>query len=85
MRRRLYRRHRESTGRNVERSRKESSYRDVLGLLVVTEDLEIPGIARIGVRLLPTREALAGSPAPVVLIPRVIGTSWYGAEIVARF
>jgi hypothetical protein len=72
-------------GQEVDRGPKEPSYRDLLGQLVVTRDLGIPGIEGIALRLIPTRAALAGSPAPVVFIPRILGTEWYGAEIVARF
>jgi hypothetical protein len=70
---------------SIERDRGTSaSYRDFLGDLVITRDLEVPGVP-LGVRLIPSRSALAGRSAPVALIPRFVGTSWYGAEIVASF
>ncbi len=60
-------------------------YRALMGGLVVTRDIELPGLTGIGVRMIPSRSAVAGSPVPVVLIPRFVGTSWYGAEVVASF
>jgi hypothetical protein len=61
------------------------NYRALLGELVVTKDIEIPGLTGVGFRMIPSRSAVAGSPVPVVLIPRFVGTSWYGAEVVASF
>jgi hypothetical protein len=60
-------------------------YRSVMGELVITRDIELPGLSGVGVRMIPSRSAIAGSPAPVVLIPRFVGTGWYGAEVVASF
>jgi hypothetical protein len=60
-------------------------YRAVMGELVITRDIELPGLSGVGVRMIPSRSAIAGSPAPVVLIPRFVGTGWYGAELVASF
>ncbi len=72
------------TGR-VERDRATAaSYRGLLNDLVIARDLEIPGVP-LGVRLIPSRSALAGPSARIALIPRFVGTSWYGAEIVASF
>jgi hypothetical protein len=62
------------------------SYKTLLGYLVITKDLEIPGAPGVGLRLIPTRSALAGGPSvPIVLKPRVVGTSWSGLEIAAQF
>jgi hypothetical protein len=60
-------------------------YRSVVGELVITRDIELPGLSGVGVRMIPSRSAIAGSSAPVVLIPRFVGTGWYGAEVVASF
>lgn len=62
------------------------SYRTLLGYLVITKDLEIPGAPVMALRLIPTRSALAGAASsPIVLKPRVVGTSWSGLEIAAQF
>jgi hypothetical protein len=60
-------------------------YRALMGELVITRDLEIPGLTGVGVRMIPSRSAVVGSPVPLVLIPRFVGTSWYGAEVIASF
>jgi len=65
--------------------RDDVGYRALMGELVITRDLEIPGLTGVGVRMIPSRSAVVGSPVPVVLIPRFVGTSWYGAEVVATF
>jgi hypothetical protein len=46
------------------------------------QDLRIPGSSAMAVRLIPTRTALVGIPSPVVFIPRVVRSSWYGMEVV---
>jgi hypothetical protein len=62
------------------------SYRTLLGYLVITKDLEIPGAPVMALRLIPTHSSLAGgATAPIVLKPRVVGTSWSGLEIAAKF
>jgi len=62
------------------------SYKTLLGYLVITKDLEIPGARGMALRLIPTRTALAGgASSPIVLKPRVVGTSWSGLEIAAQF
>jgi hypothetical protein len=62
------------------------SYKTLLGYLVITRDLEIPGAPVMALRLIPTRSALAGgASSPIVLKPRVVGTSWSGLEIAAQF
>ena len=62
------------------------SYKTLLGYLVITKDLEIPGAPGMALRLIPTRSALAGGPqVPIVLKPRVVGTSWSGLEVAAQF
>ena len=62
------------------------SYKTLLGYLVITKDLEIPGAPVMALRLIPTRSALAGgASSPIVLKPRVVGTSWSGLEIAAQF
>jgi hypothetical protein len=60
-------------------------YRALMGELVITRDIELPGLTGVGVRMIPSRSAVVGSPVAVVLIPRFVGTSWYGAEVVASF
>lgn len=62
----------------------------LLADLVITRDLAIPGAPGMAVRLIPTRSALAGGETSVVVFkPRVIGTivgtSWYGLDVAARF
>ena len=62
----------------------------LLADLVITRDLAIPGAPGMVVRLIPTRSALAGGETSVVVFkPRVIGTivgtSWYGLDVAARF
>jgi len=61
------------------------SYKTLLGYLVITKDLEIPGAPGMALRLIPTRSALGGSSSPIVFKPRVVGTSWSGLEIAAQF
>lgn len=63
------------------------SYRALLGSLVITRDLQIPGAPTMAVRLIPTSGALSGKTSPVVLRPRVAGagSSWYGVDVAARF
>ena len=61
-------------------------YRALLGELVITRDLVIPGAPSMAVRLIPTRSAIAGETAsPVVFKPRVVGSDWYGLDVAARF
>jgi hypothetical protein len=63
------------------------SYRTLLGYLVVTRDLQIPGAPSMAVRLIPTARALSGDTSPIVLRPRVdgAGSSWTGLDIAANF
>ena len=62
------------------------AYKALLGYLVITNDLEIPGAPGMALRLIPTKSALAGeTSSPIVLKPRVVGTSWYGLDVAARF
>ena len=62
------------------------SYNALLSSLVITKDLEIPGAPGMALRLIPTKSALAGeASSPIVLKPRVVGTSWYGLDVAARF
>jgi hypothetical protein len=69
-----------------ERTRRDDiGYRALIGELVITRDIELPGLTGVGVRMIPSRSAVVGSPVPVVLIPRFVGTSWYGAEVIASF
>lgn len=59
-------------------------YKALLGHLVITRDLELPGSSSVAVRLLPTSHALAGdSRTPIVVRPRVQGA--YGVHLAARF
>jgi hypothetical protein len=83
----------ESGQRRSEASRKSCSlgescsYSSLLGSLVITRDLQIPGAPTMAVRLIPTARALSGETSPVVLRPRVAGagSSWYGVDVAARF
>jgi hypothetical protein len=63
------------------------SYRAILGYLVITRDLQIPGAPQMAVRLIPTSKALSGDTSPIVLRPRVdgAGSSWTGVDIAALF
>lgn len=62
------------------------SYRTLLGYLVITKDFDIPGAPGMALRLIPTNSSLGGgSTAPIVLKPRVVGSSWSGLEIAAKF
>jgi hypothetical protein len=61
-------------------------YRTLLGALVITRDLPLPGTSFLAFRLIPTRRALGGEiEVPIVLRPRVIATSWYGVDALVRF
>jgi hypothetical protein len=62
------------------------SYSRLLGALVITRDLRLPGAPFMAFRLIPTRRALGGDLAvPIVLRPRLIATSWYGVDALVRF
>ena len=62
------------------------SYSALLGALIITRDLRLPGASFVALRLIPTRRALGGdSQIPVVVRPRVIGTGWYGVDALVRF
>jgi hypothetical protein len=40
----------------------------------------------MALRLIPTSTALVGGEvSPIVLTPRVVGSSWYGLDVAARF
>ncbi len=60
-------------------------YRSLLGALFIARDLQIPGAEGMGLRLIPTRTALSGESAPVVLRPRLVGSGWVGMDVAARF
>jgi hypothetical protein len=61
-------------------------YKAVLDDLVITRDLQIPGAPTMALRLIPTSSALVGGEvSPIVLTPRVVGSSWYGLDVAARF
>lgn len=61
-------------------------YHKVLSYLIITRDIEVPGTELLALRLIPTSRALAGnSKTPIVVKPRVLGTSWYGVDVAARF
>lgn len=61
-------------------------YHKVLSELIITRDIEVPGTQLLALRLIPTSNALAGtSTAPIVVKARVLGTSWYGVDVAARF
>lgn len=63
------------------------SYRTLLGYLVITRDLQIPGAPKMALRLIPTTKALSGDTSPIVLRPRLdgAGSSWTGVDIAALF
>jgi hypothetical protein len=61
-------------------------YKAMLDDLVITRDLQIPGAPTMALRLIPTSTALVGGEvSPIVLTPRVVGSSWYGLDVAARF
>jgi hypothetical protein len=59
--------------------------RALLGYLVITKDLELPGAPGVALRLLPTKNAVAGKTSAIAFTPRVLGTSWYGLDVAAHF
>ncbi len=62
------------------------SYSRLLGALIITRDLTLPGAPFMALRLIPTRRALGGENAvPIVVRPRLIATSWYGVDALVRF
>lgn len=63
------------------------SYKALLGQLVITRDLEVPGAPSLALRVLPTPSSLGGgaSASPVVVRPRVDGEGRYGLHIRASF
>ena len=61
-------------------------FSSVLGALVITRDLMLPGTSFLAFRLIPTRRALGGEvQAPIVLRPRLLATTWYGVDALMRF
>jgi hypothetical protein len=64
---------------------KASGYKSLLGSLVIARDLSIPGAESMGLRLIPTTDPLAGDSATIVFRPRLIGSSWVGVDVAARF
>jgi hypothetical protein len=63
-------------------------YKAILDDLIITRDLQIPGAPTMAVRLIPGTQALRGSDdpvSPIVFTPRVVGSSWYGLDVAARF
>jgi hypothetical protein len=62
-----------------------SGYKNLLGSLVIARDLSIPGAESMGLRLIPTSDPLAGESATIVFRPRLIGSSWVGVDVAARF
>ncbi len=61
------------------------SYRSLLGQLVITRDLELPGSETVAVRLLPTSSALAGSSRSTIVVRPRLQDSTYGFHLAARF
>jgi len=71
---------------NSRSARAHKSFRQMLGALVVTRDLRLPGAPFLGLRMIPTRRELGGdSRIPVVLKPRIIAKGGYGLDVTARF
>jgi hypothetical protein len=70
------------------KAKKKSSgpnYKAILGELVITRDLQVPGSA-VAVRVLPTSSAVGGgTSAPIMVRPRVDGSGRYGFHMVASF
>jgi hypothetical protein len=65
--------------------KKGINYKQILGGLVITRDLQVPGSA-VAVRVLPTSSAIGGgSSAPIMVRPRVDGEGRYGFHMVASF
>jgi hypothetical protein len=61
-------------------------YKAILGGLVITRDLHIPGAPTMAVRLIPSSTSITGEDSsPIVFTPRVVGSSWYGLDVAARF
>jgi hypothetical protein len=61
------------------------NYKALLGELVITRDLQVPGSA-VSVRVLPTSSAIGGgTAAPIMVRPRVDGSGRYGFHMVASF
>lgn len=61
------------------------NYKQILGGLVITRDLQVPGSA-VAVRVLPTASAIGGgTSAPIMVRPRVDGSGRYGFHMVASF
>jgi hypothetical protein len=60
-------------------------YKSILSKLVIARDLTIPGAPTLGLRLIPAKNAITGTPAPLVFTPRVVGSGWYGLDFAARF
>ena len=60
-------------------------YKALLDDLVITRDLEVPGAPMV-LRLVPVSMAPSGvEDSPIILMPRVVGRSWYGLDVAARF
>ena len=63
-----------------------AAFRNLLGTLVVTRDLKLPGAPFLGLRMIPTRRELGGdSRIPIVFKPRVMAKSGYGVDVTANF
>jgi len=66
-------------------SKSKINYKQILGGLVITRDLQLPGSA-VSVRVLPTSTAIGGgTSAPIMVRPRVDGSGRYGFHMVATF
>ena len=61
------------------------NYRSILGKLVITRDLELPGTQSVAVRLFPTSSALAGSSRSTIVVRPRLEDSTYGFHLAARF
>lgn len=77
----------EAQGSNAGSGGKDAKggYKSLLGSLVIARDLSIPGAESMGLRLIPTTDPLAGDSATIVFRPRLIGSSWVGVDVAARF
>jgi hypothetical protein len=72
-------------GSKSEKAKSGIDYKGLLSKFVVTRDLQIPGAPVMALRLIPLRNSAAPGSSPIVLTPRVVGSSWYGLDVAARF
>lgn len=59
-------------------------YKALFGKLAIARDLQIPGAPTMTFRLIP-QSGPGTNGAPLVLSPRIVGSSWYGLDFAAHF